>query len=135
MLASSFSVIQDIAEHRIREAMEEGQLENLPGQGQPLQLENDLHVPQEMRMAYKILKNSGYIPPEIEQEKEIQNMLDLLEHCQDEQERYRQIQKLNVLIAKINATRRVPLDLEKNQEYYQKVIERVRVYCREKYRL
>ena len=132
MLASSFSVIQEIAEHRIREAMEEGQMENLPGQGQPLQPESDTHIPQEMRMAYKILKNSGHIPPEIEEEKQIQNMLDLLEHCQDEQERYRQMQKLNVLIAKINAGRRVPVQLEKEQIYYQKVIERVQVHNSEK---
>ena len=131
MLASSFSVIQDIAEHRIREAIDQGEMENLPGRGRPLELDNDAHIPQEMRMAYKILKNSGHLPQEVEQEKQVQTMLDLLEHCQDEQERYRQIQKLNVLITKINETRRVPIHLEKDQLYYSKVVERVRVRRRE----
>ena len=49
-----------IAERRIAEAMAEGQFDNLPGRGRPLQLEDLSHLAPEMRLAYIVLKNSGF---------------------------------------------------------------------------
>ncbi len=51
-----------IAERRIAEAMAEGQFDNLPGRGRPLQLEDLSHLAPEMRLAYIVLKNSGFLP-------------------------------------------------------------------------
>jgi hypothetical protein len=48
-----------IAESRIREAMEQGQFDNLPGAGQPLNLEEYFSTPEDLRMAYSILKNAS----------------------------------------------------------------------------
>ncbi|MFU2209615.1 hypothetical protein [Solidesulfovibrio sp. C21] len=45
----------------------------------------------------------------------------------DEQERYRQMQKLNYLVMKVNARRRRPVNLEQDADYYRKVVERVSV--------
>lgn len=59
-----------IAEKRIEEARDRGELDNLPGAGKPLPPEDDLLVPEHQRMAYRILKNSGYLPPELEMHKE-----------------------------------------------------------------
>ncbi|SFN70264.1 protein of unknown function [Formivibrio citricus] len=59
-----------LAEKRIEEARDRGDLDNLPGAGQPLQLDDDPLVPEHQRMAYRILKNSGYLPPELEMHKE-----------------------------------------------------------------
>ncbi len=53
-----------IAERKIREAMEEGQFDNLPGRGRPQRLEDLSHLPPEMRPAYLILKNSGHLESE-----------------------------------------------------------------------
>ncbi|WP_420170527.1 DnaJ family domain-containing protein, partial [Paenibacillus larvae] len=39
-------------------------MDNLPGQGKPLVLENWSSVPEDLRLAYKILKNSGHLPEE-----------------------------------------------------------------------
>lgn len=121
------SCLQQVAERKISEAVEKGELDNLPGKGRPLELDDDSHIPPELRMAYRILKNSGHVSPEVEQRKEIANIKDLLEECEDEQTLYRQIQKLNLLITKMNEQRRQPISLEESQVYYRKVVERIKV--------
>jgi hypothetical protein len=60
-----------IAENRIREAMEQGEFDNLPGAGQPLSLEDYFSTPEELRMAYSVLKNANYRPLEVELLQEI----------------------------------------------------------------
>lgn len=55
-----------LAERKIAEAIARGELDDLPGAGRPLQLDDDAHVPEDLRVAYRILKNAGYIPPEVE---------------------------------------------------------------------
>ena len=55
-----------IAERRIREAMAQGRFENLPGAGQPLNLEEYFSTPEEVRMAYSILKSANCVPAEVE---------------------------------------------------------------------
>ncbi len=116
-----------IAEKRIKEAMQQGQFDNLPGKGKPLVFEDDSMIPEDLRMAYKILKNAGFIPPELQTEKEIRHAVDLLENLEDEKQRYRQVTKLNVLITKMNMMRKRPINLEANQVYYRKIVERVKV--------
>ncbi|HEY7527996.1 MAG TPA: DnaJ family domain-containing protein, partial [Candidatus Deferrimicrobiaceae bacterium] len=60
-----------LAESKIREAMERGEFDRLPGAGKPLSLDDDSMVPHELRVAYRILKNAGCLPPELELRKEI----------------------------------------------------------------
>ena len=55
-----------IAENRIREAMAGDQFENLPGAGQPLNLEQYFSTPEDLRMAYSILKSANCVPAEVE---------------------------------------------------------------------
>ncbi|MEA3385543.1 MAG: DnaJ family domain-containing protein [Thermodesulfobacteriota bacterium] len=116
-----------IAENRIREAIERGDLDDIKGKGKPLVFEDDSSIPPDLRMAYKILKNAGFIPSEIQDKKEIKKATDLLESLEDEQERYRQAQKINLMVTKANMSCKRPIDLEKDQIYYQKVVERTTV--------
>ena len=60
-----------IAEQKIAEAIARGELDNLPGAGRPLDLDDDALIPAELRLAYRILKNAGYVPPEVETLNEI----------------------------------------------------------------
>ncbi len=60
-----------LAERKIEEALARGDLADLPGAGRPLELDDDPLVPEEVRMAYRILKNAGFVPPEVEQVREI----------------------------------------------------------------
>ena len=121
-----FAFIQAIAEERIRKAQDEGQFEDLPGRGEPIDLDCDPMMPAELRMAYTMLKNAGFLPPEIQQEKEIDTMLELISHLEDVEERYRQIRKLNYLVMQLNLKRKRPIQLEKSQ-YYEQVTSRVEV--------
>ena len=54
-----------LAERKIQEAIERGELDELPGAGRPLQLDDDALVPEDLRLAYRILKNAGYVPAEV----------------------------------------------------------------------
>jgi len=123
----NFEFIEKIAEEKIREAEQRGEFKNLPGAGKPLALEDDSMIPEQLRMAYKILKNSNFVPPEVEDKKEIRNIRDMLEKTSDESERYRQIQKLNLIITRMNMRKSRPVFLDEDQVYYQKVLARVRV--------
>ena len=58
------------AERKILEAQRKGEFDNLPGAGSPLILDDDSGVPQELRVAYRILKNAGYVPAELQDRKE-----------------------------------------------------------------
>jgi hypothetical protein len=63
-----------IAESRIREAMEQGVFENLPGAGKPLDLEEYFNTPEEWRLAFSILKNARCAPVEVELLKEVSRL-------------------------------------------------------------
>ena len=66
-----FTGFYKIIEERIRAAQKKGVFENLEGSGKPLNLEDDRHIPEDLRLAHKILKNADCLPPEIELKKEI----------------------------------------------------------------
>lgn len=124
-MSLSLAFIEQIAEERIRAAQENGAFDNLPGRGKPLDLDDDAHVPPELRMAWRVLKNAGCLPPELEAEREINTAIELLSAMTDEGERYRQMQRLNLMITRLNETRRRPVQLEAQQLYYDKIVARV----------
>ncbi|URQ61165.1 DUF1992 domain-containing protein [Pantoea alhagi] len=71
-------LIDQLAEQHIREAQQRGELQGLPGEGAPLVLDDDSHVPPELRAGYRMLKNAGYLPPELEIRREALELNDLL---------------------------------------------------------
>ena len=116
---------QKIIEKRIKEAQEKGEFDDLPGKGEPLKLEEDTHVPEELRLAYKILKNADCLPPELELKKEIRQMEDLLDNIPDEKEKYKLIKNINFKIMKLNMMGNKSALLEETQLYYKKLLEKV----------
>lgn len=74
MLSQSFG-LDALIERRIEAAIARGEFDRLPGAGKPLALDDDAHVPAELRTAYRLLKNSGYLPPELEQIREVNQLL------------------------------------------------------------
>jgi len=124
-MSNLFAIFDKIAEERIREAIEHGEFDDLPGRGKPLKLEDDSHLPADLRLAYKILKNANCLPPELELRREIRTTEQLLSGIEDTQEKYKQMKKLNYLVTKLNMTRRGSVALEENQYYYEKVVEKV----------
>ena len=90
--------IRRIAEQRISDAVREGRLSVDGWRNRPLPRDNNSMVPEELRLAYKILKNAGYLPAEIETRKEIERLEDLLVSCRDERTRVKQLKKLHFLL-------------------------------------
>ena len=116
---------EKIVEDRIKQAQKRGDFEDLPLAGKPLQLADDRHIPADLRLAYKILKNADCLPPEIELKKEILRTEDLLANVQDEAERYRTLKKLNFLIMKLNTARNSDARFDMPQHYLDAICERM----------
>jgi hypothetical protein len=114
-----------LAENRIREAMEAGEFNNLQGQGQPLNLEDDRHIPPELRMAYKILKNADCLPPELTLRQEVVQLQDLVAALPDEAEKLKQMRRLNFLMMKLDMMRPVSAQLLEHELYTPKILERL----------
>jgi len=106
-----------IAERRIAEAMLNGEFDNLKGRGKPLVFEDETWIPEDLRMAYRFLKNAGCIPPELEARNEVINMCALIDTIDDDKERLRKIRQLNFMLLKLNLNRKKPLNFEDFPEY------------------
>lgn len=101
---SAFKAFQKRVEEQIQEAMEKGEFENLPGRGKPLDLEEDAQIAPELRMAYKILKNSGFPPEEVLMAKNVEALQRLLlsEKDMTEEERARLKKKIMMADTELN---------------------------------
>ena len=76
----------------IKEAMERGEFENLPGKGKPIDLTAYFGAPEEVRMAHSVLKNAGMKPREVDLLKEIAELKQILAALLDEKRKH-EIQK------------------------------------------
>jgi len=111
-----------IAERRIQEAIENGEFDNLENKGKPIIFGDETWIPEDLRIAYRFLKNAGCIPPELEIRKEIINLHELINTIDDDKERLKRIRELNFKILKLNLMRNKPLNLEDFPEYENKII-------------
>ncbi|KAB2936452.1 MAG: DUF1992 domain-containing protein [Candidatus Contendobacter sp.] len=118
------NLFDQIAEARIQEAIERGELRDLPGEGKPLRLDDDSAIPEELRAAYRILKNAGFLPPELQLRKEVREAEQLL-HQLPESERSRARARLELLQLRLAASRRQPINLLLEDHYRQRLLERL----------
>jgi hypothetical protein len=112
-----------IAERRIMEAQDRGEFDDLPGAGAPLDLGDDALVPEDLRAAYRVLRNSGFLPPELEPYRELREVEQLLQRAGDDDERLRLLSRINFLLARAAAGRRGDLRVE--EAYLEKLAERL----------
>lgn len=87
-------------------AIAAGAFDDLPGAGKPLVLDDDALVPAEKRVAHRILKNAGFVPPEIQARGEIAGLHALLRHATDDVRRKRAALRLALLEATLEASGR-----------------------------
>jgi hypothetical protein len=113
---------EKIVEERIRQSQKNGEFDNLLGAGKPLEIEDISHIPEDLRLAYKMLKNADCVPPEIEIKKEIRSTEALLEDLTDEKQKYKTLKKLNYLILKFNSLRTGAVSFEIPQKYEAQVV-------------
>jgi hypothetical protein len=117
--------LEIIAEEKIREAMARGEFANLPGAGKPLRLEDDSMVPEDLRVTYKILKNAGCIPPELELRKEIITLRSLLRTIEDAEAKRDVARELNNKLLKMNVLGKRLVDLDDFPEYRETILEKM----------
>lgn len=80
-------LIDQLAEAKILRAIEQGDLDRLQGHGEPLHLEDDAHIPEELRVGYRLLKNANFLPPELQLRRDIHSTECLLRHLEPGSER------------------------------------------------
>ena len=113
-----------IAERRICEAQERGDFDDLPGAGTPLELGDDALVPEELRAAYRVLKNAGFLPPELEVCRQIRDIEELLRRVDDQSQRASLLSRINFLRSRSAEGRRCG-SLRVQDDYVEKIAERL----------
>ena len=110
-----------LAEARIEEAMREGAFDDLPGAGRPLDLDDDRFVPEELRAAYRILKNAGFVPPEVAARRDAAALAALVAALEDDDARRRALARLALIETRLetNGTR-----LRRDGAYRSRLLER-----------
>jgi hypothetical protein len=87
--------IESAIEQKIREAIARGEFDNLPGSGKPLDLDAYFNTPEDLRMAFSILKSNDFVPEEVEIFREIDRLNDQIKATDDEAEAAQLTARLN----------------------------------------
>jgi hypothetical protein len=82
-------------------------------------------IPEDLRMVYRILKNAGCIPPELELRNEVVNMSALINTIDDDKERLKKIREFNFKLLRLNIIRKRPFNLDEFPEYEFKVADKL----------
>jgi DnaJ-like protein len=96
-------LLDQLVEERIRAAVARGEMQGLPGEGRPLNLDEDRLVPAELRMAYRILRNAGAVPPEVLALREANELAAAVAQDLDEARRRAALRRLETLLQKLEA--------------------------------
>lgn len=113
-----------IVEQRIADAISRGELDNLPGQGRPLELDDDSFVPAELRLAYRILKNAGFVPEEIVLRRQIFDLEQVLGESPGAGDRLHAMKRLDLLRARLAAGRGYETAYHMQESYRRKLVAR-----------
>lgn len=65
------SRLESLAEKALREAIEAGEFDDLPGKGQPVDLTENPFEDPDLRVVHKLLRDAGFAPAWIEERKDI----------------------------------------------------------------
>jgi hypothetical protein len=95
-------LIDKLAEQNIAAAIERGELDDLPGMGKPLVLDDDALVPEELRAGFRLLKNAGYLPPDLQLRKEIGSVESLIIQARSQEQRARLSRRLRYLLLQLS---------------------------------
>jgi hypothetical protein len=94
-----------IVEQRIADAAARGEFDGLPGQGAPLELDDDRLVPDDLRVAYRLLRNAGYVPEEVRLLGELGSVEQLLRQATRDDERAAASARLRLLLDRVGCSR------------------------------
>jgi len=95
-------IFRKIAEQRINEAVQRGEFDNLSLAGQRLDFERDAHVPDDLKMAYRLLRNAGMVPEEVQLLRTVADLREGLAGCRDPRLRQELQKELNLRESHLN---------------------------------
>ena len=95
-------LFEKLAEEKIKEAIDNGEFDNLPGKGKPLDLESYFATPADVRLGYSVLKSAGCVPEEVALMKEIESLKEKLVVCEREDEKKRIEKEIEGWTLKLN---------------------------------
>ena len=116
-------LLDALVEQRIAAAAARGELDDLRGVGAPLELDDDLLVPEEVRIAHRILKSAGFVPPAVEQLRALRDLEDELAAVGDKVARCRLRARMLALDMALESLRGGPMVVP--QEYRRRIAERL----------
>ena len=116
--------IDQRAEQAILEAQQKGELDDLPGTGRPLVLDDDSMIPPALRAAYRLLKNAGFVPREIQLRNDIQEAEAILMDCNAPDKRSQTLTRLHMLRAQLSAVRGND-SLVVDDFYFRKLVQKI----------
>jgi hypothetical protein len=116
-------LLDALVEQRIAAAAARGEFDDLPGTGAPLALDDDALVPEEVRVANRILKNAGFVPPAVEQLRALRDLQNELDAVSDRVNRCRLQAKMLALDMALESLRGGPLVMPR--EYCRRIAERL----------
>ena len=116
--------LDKIVEEMIKKAQERGEFDNLPGKGKPLVLEDLSNVPEDLRMAYHILKNAQVLPPEVELQKEISTLQDLLKYVEEDGERKALAKEIEWKVIRLDLLTKRSMSWQSSRFYGKKLVQR-----------
>lgn len=89
----------------IREAMNEGEFDELEGKGKPVDLSSYFSTPEDLRAGHAVMKNAGVIPEEAQLLKEAQTLRQELDACENEEDRRRLRKSIDEKMLRYNLLR------------------------------
>jgi hypothetical protein len=121
--------LEQWVEERIRAAVARGELQGLPGEGKPLDLGEDLLVPVEVRMANRVLRNAGAVPPELVALREARELADAAAREKDESRRHHALARLEGMLVKLEAAGMPQISAGVLARYRQQLLLRLGEIC------
>lgn len=74
---------ESLVDRKIREAQEQGEFDNLPGKGRPMDLSENPYADPSLGPAFRMLKNAGVVPSFLQERREILDAVDAARHRLD----------------------------------------------------
>jgi DnaJ family protein C protein 28 len=68
--------LESMAERQLREAIENGEFDDLPGKGEPIDLKENPFEDPDLRTVHRLMRNAGFAPAWIEERKDIDAQLE-----------------------------------------------------------
>jgi hypothetical protein len=115
-------LLDALVEQRISAAVARGAFDDLPGAGAPLAFDDDALVPEEVRVANRILKNAGFVPPAVEQLRALRDLQAEFDRVTDPAARCRlqvRMLALDMALESLRGTTSLP------HEYRQRIAQRL----------